>query len=198
MPDRMPESHLITDARTMWVLASPARLEILDAACALGECSAGDIAEMTGRSRTSLYPHIEQLVGAGLLIEGATRPSGKRHEQLYRPIARQVNTRHDSTDPDNVAYHVAYGNAVCRLLARLIERGTRHPDANPRGPARDTHCGAQTAWVDEETLAEVNEHINRLWEICRQSQPGEGKRLVQLGVVLAPARRREAGERGDD
>lgn len=191
MAQPIPETHVITDAAVMWVLAGPARLEVLDAAGALGACSAGEIAQMTGRSRTSLYPHIERLVAAGLLIESGTRPAGKRREQLYRAVARQVNTRHDGADPDNTAYHAAYGNAVCRLLARLHERATRHPQARPRGPARDTHCGAQTVWVDDATLAELNEHISRIWEISRQSQPGRGKRLVQVGVVLAPVRRHE-------
>lgn len=191
------QSHLITDPKVMWVLASPARLEVLDAACALGECSAGEIAEMTGRSRTSLYPHIEHLVKASLLIESGTRPSGKRHEQLYRPIARQINTRHDITDPDNVAYHTAYGNAVCRQLARLFYRANRHPDTQPRGPTRDTHCGAQTCWVDDTTLAELNEHINRIWEICRHSEPGPGKRLLQFGIVTAPVHRGEQSDSDD-
>ena len=186
-----PEYHVITDAKTMSVLIAPARLEILDAACVLGVCSAGDIAEMTGRSRTSLYPHIEQLLNAGLLLDAGTRPAGNRYEQLYRPVARQINMRHDSSDPDNVANHVAYGRSICRQLARVFERATRHPDIRPRGPHRDTHCGAQTAWVDDDTLAEINQHINRIWELCRHSEPAVGKRLVQIGVVVGPVRRNE-------
>ncbi len=191
----VPEYHIVTDPAVMWVLAAPARLEVLDAACALGVCSAGDIAQMTGRSRTSLYPHLEQLVGAGLLIEAGTRPTGKRQEQLYRPVARQINFRHNAADPDNVAYHAAYGKTICRLLARLHEKATRHPDIVPRGPHRDTHCGSQTAWVDDETLAEINQHINRVWELCRNSEPGRGKRLMQIGIVTAPVRRNEDGRR---
>ena len=193
MPDPS-EPHVITDPKIMWVLAAPARLEILDAACVLGLCSAAEIAAMTGRSRTSVYPHIEMLVGAGLLIEAGTRPAGKRHEQLYRPVAKQINTRRNGKDPENVAYHAAYGKAVCRLLARLHEKATNHPDITPRGPLRDTHCGSQTAWVDDDTLAEINRHINRIWELCRDSEPGEHKRLIQIGVVTAPVRRNDANE----
>lgn len=191
MPTTTPEYHVITDPETMRVLAAPARLEILDAACVLGVCSAGEIAQMTGRTRTSLYPHLGQLLDAGLLLDAGTRPAGKRHEQLYRPVARQINIRHNSADPENVAFHAAYGKTICRQLARVHERATRHPDIVPRGVFRDTHCGAQTAWVDQETLAEINRHINRIWELCRRSEPGERKRLVQIGVVVAPVRRSE-------
>ncbi len=84
--------HVIYDSQEMWVLSSPIRVDVLNAACALGECSVAEIADRTGRTRTSLYPHIEQLVEAGLLIEGETRLAGKRYEQLYTPIARNVGT----------------------------------------------------------------------------------------------------------
>lgn len=183
------DQHVIYDAQRMWVLASPIRVDVLNAVCALEKCSVADIAAFTGRSRTSLYPHIEQLLDAGLILEDEKRLAGKRYEQLYRPLARSVATKHNSKDPDNVAYHQAYGNAVGRLMARLHERATAQPEAVVRGPQRDTHAGISGAWVDEEALGEMNELIDRLWAICQNSHPGEGKRLVNLGVILAPDRR---------
>lgn len=191
MPTDTPRTHLITDAKTMWAIASPARIDVMHAACALGECSAGEIAEMTGRSRTSLYPHIEQLVAAGLLIESGTRPSGKRQEQLYRPIATMVNTKHNADDPEVVAYHIAYGKAVCRMLSRVFEQGISRKNVRTSGPGRDTFCASQTVWVDDDQLAELNDLINRITDMCSQSQPGEGKRLMQLGVLAAPLQRYE-------
>ena len=183
--------HVIYSPEDMWVLASPIRVEVLNAVCALGDCSAGDIALFTGRSRTSLYPHIEQLVEAGLMIESDVRLSGKRYEQIYRPIARSVATKHNGQDPENVAYHQAYGNAVGRLIARLHERATAKPDAVVRGPGRDTHAGITSAWVDDESLEELNELVERIWDICRSSRPEEGKRLVNFGIMLAPDQRKD-------
>lgn len=183
--------HVIYNPEEMWVLASPIRVEVLNAVCALEQCSAAEIAAFTGRSRTSLYPHIEQLVEAGLILEGDVRLAGKRYEQLFRPIARTVGTKHNSKDPDNVAYHQAYGNAVGRLMARLHERATANPDAIVRGPLRDTHAGISSAWVDDESLEELNELLGRIWEMCNTTQPGEGKRLVNFGIMLAPDRRKD-------
>jgi DNA-binding transcriptional ArsR family regulator len=185
----LKDLHVIYDAKTMWILASPIRVDVLSATCALEECSVAEIAEFTGRSRTSLYPHIEQLVDAGLLIEGKKRLAGKRYEQLYTPIARSVATKHNIKDPDNVAYHQAYGNAVGRLMSRLHERATASPESTVRGPSRDTHVGIFGAWVDDDSLEEVNELIDRLWDLCRNSHPGEDKRLVNIGIMLAPDRR---------
>tara|TARA_E500000318_G_scaffold85651_4_gene81921 strand:+ start:115603 stop:116193 length:591 start_codon:yes stop_codon:yes gene_type:complete len=185
----LKELKVIYDAQTMWVLASPIRVEVLNAVCTLEECSVAEIAEFTGRSRTSLYPHIEQLVDAGLITEGEKRLAGKRYEQLYEPIARSVATKHNIKDPDNVSYHQAYGNAVGRLMSRLHERATASPKSVVRGPNRDTHAGLYSAWVDDEQLEEVNKLLGRLWDICKESHPGEGKRIVNIGVILAPDRR---------
>ncbi|MDF1809512.1 MAG: helix-turn-helix domain-containing protein [Phycisphaerales bacterium] len=178
--------HIIYDPSEMWVLSSPIRVEVLNTVCGLEECSAAQIAAFTGRSRTSLYPHIEQLVEAGLLIESDVRLAGKRYEQLYRPIARTVATKHNSKDPENVAYHQAYGNAVGRLMARLHERATGHPEAVVRGELRDTNAGIHTAWVDDDDLKEINSLIERIWEISRNSEPSENKRLINVGIMIAP------------
>ncbi len=193
-PKPIKDLHVIYNAEKMWVLSSPIRVDVLNAVCALQECSVADIAAFTGRTRTSLYPHIEQLLETGLIVESEKRLAGKRYEQLYRPIARTVATKHNIKDPDNVAYHQAYGNAVGRLMARLHERATASPDAVVRGPARDTVAGIFSAWVDDASLEEINTLVQRLWEICRDSHPGEGKRLVNLGVMMAPDRRAKTDE----
>jgi len=186
---QIKDMHVIFDPEKMWVLASPIRVEVLNAVCALGECSAAHIAELTGRSRTSLYPHIEMLLEAELIVESGVRLAGKRYEQLYRPIARLVATKHNSKDPENIAYHQAYGNAVGRLIARLHEQATADPQAQVRGPLRDTLAGITSAWVDDDSLTEINELIERIWEICQSSRPGDDKRLVNLGFMLALDRR---------
>ncbi len=189
-PKPIKDTHIIYNSEKMWVLASPIRVEVLNAICALGECSAAQVAEFTGRSRTSLYPHLEKLLEAKLVIEGDVRLAGKRYEQLYRPIARTVATKHNSKDPDNIAYHQAYGNAVGRLMARLHESATADPDAIVRGPQRDTNAGISSAWVDDESLEEINNLVERIWEICRTSRPSEDARLVNIGVMLAPDSRK--------
>jgi len=184
--------HVIYDAKTMMAIASPTRFEVLNAICALGECSIQEIAAFTGRARTSLYPHVQQLVEAKLVVESEVRLSGKRYEQLYQPIARTVATKHNFKDPENVAYHQAYGNAVARLMARLHERATADPSAVVRGPLRDTNASIQSVWVDDDSLEEINNLIHQIHQICQDSKPdsdSEDKRLVNIGIMLAPDRR---------
>jgi len=185
------DKHVISRSEDMWVLASPIRMEVLNAACALEECSAGEIAVFTGRSRTSIYPHIEQLVEAGLMLEADVRLAGKRYEQLYHPIARTILIKHNPDDSDVVAYHRAHSKAVGRMITRLHERAIDDPSAVVRGPLRDTYLGIISAWVNDDSLEEINELIGRIWEICRTSHPGDDKRLVNLGIMLAPNTRKD-------
>jgi len=74
-------------------------------------------------------------------------------------------------------------------MARLHQRATAQPGAVVRGPQRDTHAGIHGAWVDDESLEEINELVTRLWEICHNSHPAQGKRLINIGVVMAPDQR---------
>mgnify|MGYP003630059215 FL=1 len=182
--------HVVYDPQVMWVLSSPIRVEVLGAICAIGSCSVADIADHTGRTRTSLYPHIEQLLEAGLVLEGEVRLSGKRYEQLYEPIARAVGTKHQWDDPENVAYHQAYGNAVGRLMSRMHERATADPKAVIRGDARDTHAGYYNAWVDDKALKEINKHVDAIRKIALESRPDDDHRLVNIGILMSNDRRK--------
>lgn len=177
--------HSIDDPEAMWVLASPVRVDVLGAINAIGLCSVADIAKYTGRSRTSLYPHIEQLLRVCLIIEGEVRLAGKRYEQMYEPIARIVMTEVRVDDPENVAYHQAKGKALARLMARKYERSVADPQAVVHGSNRDTHTGFYAVWVNDESLKEMNDHIDAIRKLSAESRPGEGRRLVNVGIFMS-------------
>tara|TARA_R110000868_G_scaffold119469_2_gene316873 strand:- start:181239 stop:181853 length:615 start_codon:yes stop_codon:yes gene_type:complete len=189
MTDQTPPQtvpfFVVEDTKTMKALASPVRWEILDTMGALGECSAADIAQYTARARTSLYPHIQDLVSCGLIYETGTRLMGKRYEQLYRPKAVMIGTRFNQNDQENLDYHTTFANALARLMARKHERAANEPGANPRTDQRNHHCGGHSVWVDEQQLAKLNTMIDDIWEFCESSHPGEGKQLMHVGLFLS-------------
>ena len=176
---------VVEDTETMQALANPVRWEVLDAASALGECSAAEIAEFTARARTSLYPHIQQLVEYGLLLETGTRLMGKRYEQLYKPRATMIGTRFNQDDPENLDYHTTFANALTRLMARKYERAGKEPGVQPRTDQRNHHCGGHCVWVDDTQLATLNKMIDDIWQFCESSRPAEGKQLMHLGLFLS-------------
>jgi len=198
MPKHIPPEtipfYIVEDTTTMQALANPVRWEILDAAAALGECSAADIAEFLARARTSLYPHIQKLVECGLLLETDTRLIGKRYEQLYRPLAIMIGTRFNQDDPENLGYHTAFAKSLSRLMARKYERGAHDPDVNPRTDQRNHHCGGHSVWVDQKQLAELNGLIDQIWDFCNDSGPADDKQLVHIGLFLS----RHLPKRKDD
>ena len=192
MPDQTKKNHpetvplfVVEDVSTMQALSNPVRWDILDSVGALGECSAADIAEFTGRARTSLYPHIQQLVEYGLIYETGTRLMGKRYEQLYRPKATNIGTRVDQANPDNVEYHINFANSLARLLARKHQHAAQEPGLEPRTEKRNHHCGGISVWVDQKQLAKLNSMIEDIWNLCENSHPGGDKQLLHLGLFLS-------------
>lgn len=188
MTNDTPQSISIDDPKTLQVLANPVRWEILGAIMTLDECSAAEIANLTARSRTSIYPHIQKLLDADLVIESGTRLMGKRYEQLYKPCARNIRTKFNKDDPDNLEFHITFAKALSRFLARRYEQAANDPSANPRSDQRNIHTGCHTAWVNKEELAELNKHINAIWEFCHKTAPGADKQLIHIGLFQTAQR----------
>lgn len=177
---------VLDDPDALRFMANPIRWEIIDALTSLGECSAADIADFTARARTSLYPHLQGLLEHGLIHESGTRLMGKRYEQLYVPAAHSIDTRFIKDDPDNIEFHVTLAKAAARLCSRRMERAMRHEDANPRTKKRNLHLNLMNLWVSPSELAELNEMIDRISKMGRDSRPGDGKSLIHLTLFQTP------------
>jgi len=174
-------------------MSSPLRLEVLEAACSMGECSVGEIADRLGRTRTSTYALVAQLVEVGLLSPTGSRRTGKRDETLYSAPARMVGSVFDSSDPKNVDAHVRYGTALMRMAGRKLTEAFVSPDARVRGAGRDTHAGSHKVWLNRAELAELNKKVDEIWAMCRSTEPGPGKKLINVTLTLTPDR-----DRNDD
>ncbi len=177
---------ILEDLDALRFMSNPIRWEIIDALTSIGECSAADIADFTARARTSLYPHLQGLLEHGLIHESGTRLMGKRYEQLYIPAARSIDTRFNKDDPDNIEFHVTLAKAAARLCSRRMERAMRHEDANPRTKKRNFHLNLMSVWVSPSELAQLNEMIDKLSQMGRDSRPGDGKTLIHVGLFQTP------------
>ena len=83
-----PRTVTLTPAQARLV-ASPARLEIVEAFGALGRASARELAAHLGRSPGAVYHHLRTLEQAGLLREVARRPGSRRPEAVYAPAGER-------------------------------------------------------------------------------------------------------------
>lgn len=64
-------------------IASPLRFELVIVASSICPATAQDFADVTGRSRASIYPHLQALVDADFLRVVEHRPSARRPVAVY-------------------------------------------------------------------------------------------------------------------
>ncbi len=64
-------------------MSSPARFELLLVASSICPATAEDFASATGRTRASIYPHLEALARADFLVVEGHRPSARRPVAIY-------------------------------------------------------------------------------------------------------------------
>jgi DNA-binding transcriptional ArsR family regulator len=89
MAKRAPATTVLTSAQAR-ALASPPRLEIVEAFGALGRASARELAAHLGRSPGAVYHHVRALEHAGVVREVARRPGPRRPEAVYAPAAGRL------------------------------------------------------------------------------------------------------------
>ena len=90
MPRRTPPATAVLTPAQARALASPSRLEIVEAFGALGRASARELAAHLGRSPGAVYHHVRALEHAGVVREVARRPGPRRPEAVYAPVAGRL------------------------------------------------------------------------------------------------------------
>src|SRR5262245_61949101 len=115
---QMARTYRVTRLAQIAALASPVRLEILEALTTRPTFTVTRLAEALGRPADGLYYHLRELVRVGLVLPVGRNPSRWRAEALYRAVARRVAIAYDPGSPGNVA-------RVNRVAAALLRLGAR-------------------------------------------------------------------------
>lgn len=164
--------------------ASPARLQLLTALEGLGSSTVLALAEVTGRSAPSLYPHLEQLEEAGFVTSAEEAIDGRR-QRVYRsgPACKLP-----PVDPD-AAHGITRMARTAKLLmddaSRRLSRWAASAEGQRigRGHASRVHATSQTTWLDDEQRAELNRLVERMNELLAQGRAA--RRGALHTVVLA-------------
>ena len=181
----MARMTVIEDAAAIDLLASPTRLEIIDAleACA-APVTVAELAAQLGRPADGLYYHLRQLADAGL-VEEEGAPEVRRYRTPTR-AGERLRVRYHPGDTPNA-------KAVARAVASLLRVGSRDftraltdPASVVEGPQRDLWAARGTGWVEPEDLAEINRLLARIGELLHRSRGARSGKLVALSWVLAP------------
>ncbi len=160
--------------RQIETLASPVRMEILDAVDAAGPCSVKEMARLLGRAPYTFYYHLKKLAEVGLVVEAGSRRSLRRDEVVYDTPGHPM--RFDealAAKPRSVRGVLKSLKATLRLTSRDIERACDSGRDFGRGRRRHTYGGRTKGWLATEQLKEVNDHIESILSILNKPRSGD-------------------------
>ncbi|HSS07313.1 MAG TPA: winged helix-turn-helix domain-containing protein [Rhodanobacteraceae bacterium] len=175
----------IENAAEIALLASPARIELIDTLEALGgEASVAELAAQLGRPADGLYYHLRQLAEGGLLIEEAT-PEGRRY-RTRMPRGERLRLRYRPGKTANAEAVGGVAASVLRVAGRDFSRALADPSSIVEGPLRELWAARNKGWVGDAELAEINKLLLRINTLLRRARSPTRDRLVALSWILAP------------
>jgi DNA-binding transcriptional ArsR family regulator len=182
---RTTAAATVQNARAIALLASPARIELVDTLEALGgEASVAELAAQLGRPADGLYYHLRQLANGGLLVEDDT-PDGKRY-RLRTPRGVPLTLRYRPGATANAKAVADVAASVLRVSERDFRRALDDPASIVDGPLRELWAARGKGWVGDAELGEINRLLIRLTQLLRKPRTASRDRLVALSWVLAP------------
>jgi len=167
-------------SKDQWIaIASPHRYQLLHLVASIGRTTVHELAELTGRSPQSIYPHLQALADAQFLT-AATGEGDATHARgrAYMPGPALLVS---PFDPDTGAGTSRMAELGAMMLHDAIARLQRHGEiceGSPvgRGQAARQSMLASTTWLDAKRRARLNElctHIPALVEQGRGARDGE-------------------------
>src|SRR5689334_13072601 len=90
---------LVSRLDQLSALASPARVDLIEALTRLGTASLAELAAALGRPADGLYYHVRALEKVGLVAAAGTRRVGGRSERLVRAVGTEYVVSYASRPP---------------------------------------------------------------------------------------------------
>jgi DNA-binding transcriptional ArsR family regulator len=167
----MTKTRRLRTCRELRTLASPERLEIIQALHGRPPMSVRQLGETLGRLPVSLYYHVRALEKIGLVGRAGTQPAGKRHEALYELRVHGLQLRPDKWGPAEVAALRRIGAGVFRRAHRLHDAGVAEAPRKNRLERRHT-LAQRTVFLDAEGLRKLNKRLFELTDHLHESPSG--------------------------
>lgn len=177
-----PSSRAAPRAATR-ALTSATRQEIVDVLSSAGPCTVATLADLLGRRPDALYFHLRALERVGLVRQKMDRTGSSKAGVVFE-LPAVVRLDYDAAPRADLARVVRH---ALKLSLREFERECLSGRPIGDGSARHLWGGRVMGWVSAPDLARINSLINELHEILRSGRPGEDRRAISLGFLLAPA-----------
>jgi DNA-binding transcriptional ArsR family regulator len=174
----------IADRKSIEVLASPVRQEIVDTMAALrGEASVAELAAELGRHADGLYYHLKLLLKAGLIV---ALEKGESDEQRYRLAGGGTLPLRLAYSPDNAPALRKFVHGLAQVAEEDFTAALELDGVVMAGAARQLWAARNKCWLSREELVKVNALLEQLCDIMSQPRAPERDQLVSCAFVLAP------------
>lgn len=190
--------------REQWLaIASPHRYQLLHLLASLGRATVHELAELTGRSPQSIYPHLQALCNVGFLVACATDDdTTQTRGRAYMPGPALLVS---PVDPETGAGNSRMVELGAMMLHDAVARLLRHGETCEgvpvgRGQAARQSMLASVTWLDDARRARLNElctAIAQLVEEGRRSQSGERATVLAYHFPDVTLRESRSQRKGD-
>lgn len=190
MPDINTGNNVywINEPEQFECLMSARRMEIVDQLAQIGVCSVRELARILGVKTSSLYHHVEQLLTVGLIEMVGVRGKGRSAEKLYQTPGAVMRYGISLGDPKAFDMYCRLAEYQSRQSARDFARGLQSKQVVDKGPQKNIWIFRLVGAPDEETLAEINKHMEAIAKLLWRSA-GQDNPLVVMSAIMAPVPR---------
>lgn len=175
-------------------IKSRLRGRICDVVYHMGQATVHEIADQLGRSVPGLYPHLEILVEAGLLLEGEPVRTGKNFARTYVARAERLRMTRDLTNPAVRSGIADVVSSQLRLADREFRASLEMSGVTNGQPDSRISSASMVGWLNDEQIREVNRLLGEVVEIFDGAVPGEGRSLQGLTFVSRMIETTESGQ----
>jgi hypothetical protein len=149
----------------------------------LGEATAYELAELTGRSVSSLYRHLGELAKVGLLLERHERRAGR----TLRVYARGPALDTPMVDLATGAGGRQFGRLGAAALRSVAQQTERFGTLLEAGTLDDLHpmlVSTDVAWLDGAARRRVLDHLAKALSIARAATKRKPRSGTRMQLVL--------------
>ncbi len=192
---RTPPTALCSPAAWLTMM-SPVRSEIAQALSMLGTGSVADVATIINRPADTLYPHLEKLRRAGIVIEAGVRKQGRHRLALYamRAIDMQPDFRGASSAVENRMGHRT-ASTLLRAMDRTVRDAATARALVTRPEGRNISMSYELGRLSPAMFQKLRRHVGAIKTLMDQGKRRRSGTLYLAITIACPVVRRRGAER---
>ena len=168
-------------------VSSPHRLQIMVLMAGLKQATVQELAELSGRTAQSLYPHLDALVNASFLVVREPQETGKRSRSYALGPAALLPPVNQATGVGNQEAIELAALMLHDSCARLRRYGTT-VDGLPvkSGDERERVTMSELTWLDDDRRRRLNKLSMEILQIIREGRAERSGRRTNVVVYHFP------------